>query len=448
MSLRQVTAPVVIAMSLVIAGGWATQSYAGQPSANHESRANMGLRATIRMSVGDMGQQAKGGSGASKVSADGTRIAFGSAAANLVPGDTNHHVDVFVRDRIAGTTSLVTRGRGGAPADGDSRANGISRTGRYVAYDSFATNLVAHDTNGAYDVFVRDLSTTSQERVSVPTGGGQANAESFRPAISGNGRYVAFDSYATNLVPADTNGGFDVFVRDRLLGTTERVSVGSGGLQANGESTGAAITPDGRYVAYESGASNLVEGDDNGQVDVFRYDRRTGITALISVGLGGAPGDALSDLAGLSASGRYAVFTSSAANLVPDDTNGVADVFVRDMVAGTTELVSVDSSGGQSNDGSLYGAISDDGNVVTFDSFADNLVEGDTNGNPDVFAHDRRSGATTRISVTSHGGQGNFGSVASSISGNGRFAVFTTAATNLVRGDTNKASDVLLHRLS
>jgi hypothetical protein len=401
---------------------------------------------TLRTSVGDHGQQANAGSGAAKVSSDGRMIAFGSAATNLVPGDTNRRVDVFVRDRANHTTILVSRGRGGVPADGDSRANGISSTGRYVAYDSSASNLVAHDSNQQYDVFVRDITTFRQDRVSVSTDGAQANAASFRPAISGGGRYVAFDSYATNLVPDDTNGGFDVFVRDRRLGTTQRVSVGQGGQQANGESTGAAITPGGRYVVYESGASNLVDGDVNGQVDVFRYDRHTGVTDLVSAGLGGDPADDLSDLADISASGRYVVFTSKATNLVRGDSNGVSDIFVRDLVRGKTQRVSLGPDAAQSDDSSLYGAISDDGQVVTFDSYADNLVPADTNGDPDIFAYDLVAKTTRRVSVSSSGEQADQGSFASSISGDGRIAVFTSSATNLVAGDTNQTSDVFIDR--
>src|SRR5205823_5466864 len=212
--------------------------------------------------------------------------------------------------------------------------------------------------------------------------GAEANGTSFAPAISADGRFVAFPSEATNLVPGDTNGVTDVFVRDRRTGTTERVSVSSAGAEANGTSFTPAISADGRFVAFSSDATNLVGRDTNGAVDVFVNDRMTGMTERVSVDSTGAQANAASIeqfCPALSGDGRFVAFESDATNLVPGDTNGVADVFVHDRLTATTERVSVDSAGAQANDKSDFPAISADGSVVAFVSTASNLVPDDTN---------------------------------------------------------------------
>jgi hypothetical protein len=401
--------------------------------------------ATVRVSVSSDGGQANGSSGASKVSANCRTVTFASAASNLVAGDTSRRVDVFAHNVATDKTTLVSRALGGKRANGDSRPNGISATGRFIAYDSSASNLVKNDDNDQYDVFVRDATERRSERISVPAEGGWGDGASFRPAISADGRYVAFDSYATNMVPDDESSGFDVFVRDRQEKTTGRISIGMGGEEPDGESTGAAISADGRFVVFESGADNLVDNDGNGFVDVFLYDRENASTSLVSVGSDGSPANEFSGIADISANGRYIAFTSKATNLVDDDTNGtISDVFVRDRIAETTQLVSVNSDGEQGSDfGSLQGTVSADGAVVTFDSFSEGMVGNDTNLEPDVFVHFMDSGVTKRASVSSGGKQGNLGSVASAIADRGGCVSFTTGATNLVRHDTNDASDIM-----
>lgn len=415
------------------------------------SHAAVGDRAsaatTVRVSVSSGGGQANGSSGASKVSANCRMTTFSSSASNLVHGDTKRWVDVFAHNAKTDETILVSRALGGERANGNSRPNGVSATGRFIAYDSGASNLVKHDDNDQYDVFVRDTTERRSQRISVPAGGGWADGPSYRPAISADGRYVAFDSYATNMVPDDGSGGFDVFVRDRVAKTTERVSIGLGGEDPDGESTGAAISGNGRFVVFESGAENLVDNDGNGFVDVFLYDRDADTTSLISVGSDGSPSNnTFSGIADISANGRYIAFTSTASNLVADDTNGtIADVFVRDRVAETTQLVSVNSAGEQGSDfQSLQGTVSADGAVVTFDSLSSAMVGNDTNDEPDVFVHVMDSGVTKRASVSTGGKQGNLGSVASAIADGGGCVSFTTGANNLVKHDTNDASDILL----
>ena len=299
------------------------------------------------------------------------------------------------------------------------------------------------------DVFVFDSVWVTIERVSVDSFGNQGNDESYASSISEDGRYVAFESWATNLVPGDTNGGGDAFVHDRQKGLTELVSVDSSGNQGNGWSgisvwARSTISGDGRYVAFDSQATSLVPGDTNGQPDVFVRDRQAGTTELVSVTSSGSQGSDDSEVSSISQDGRYVAFESYASNLVPFDSNGVRDCFVHDCQTGVTERVSVDSSGAQGNGESRASSISEDGHYVAFQSESNNLVKGDTNGAVDCFVHDRQTGVTERVSVDSSAAQGNSYSWSCSISPDGRFVVFASPATNLVPGDTNSVSDIFV----
>jgi Tol biopolymer transport system component len=371
-------------------------------------------------------------------------VAFYSDASNLVNGDTNGSYDVFVHDRETDITERVSVGSGGVQGNGNSLYPSISADGRYVVFHSFASNLVGGDTNRAFDVFVRDRQSGTTERVSVATGGAQGNGDSYSPSISADGRYVTFTSQANNLIPGQHHQGQDVFVHDRQSGTTERMSVDSGGVPGNAGSFSSSISADGRYVAFCSFATNLVLGDTNSLMDAFVHDRLTGTTERVSVDSSGAQGNDNSDSPSVSADGRYVAFNSSATNLVSGDTNGFTDVFVHDRQSGATVRVSVDSAGVQGNNFSLFPSISADGRFVAFHSVANNLVSGDTNDRYDVLIHDQQSGITERISLDSGGMEGNSDSTVSSISGDGRFVAFLSNATNLVPGDTNAAQDVFV----
>jgi Tol biopolymer transport system component len=169
-------------------------------------------------------------------------------------------------------------------------------------------------------------------RVSLGPNGVQGNSYSFSPALSADGRFVAFESEASNLVPGDTNGERDVFVHDRQAGTTERVSVRRDGVQVRGSSYRPALSADGRFVAFVSRVHTLVPGDTNNKADVFVRDRRTGTTERVSVGPNGVQGNGRSDFPTLSADGRFVAFESEASNLGPGDTNDAGDVFVRTLV--------------------------------------------------------------------------------------------------------------------
>lgn len=276
-------------------------------------------------------------------------------------------------------------------------------------------------------------------RVSVASTGAQGNDMSRWPQISGDGNYVVFESYASNLVSDDTNGEPDIFVRNRQTGLTERVSVADDESQANSWSeSDIAISADGRYVAFASMASNLVSGDTNGIMDVFVRDRLLGQTRRVSVDSSGAQasGDEWSSFGGLaiSADGRLAVYTSNVANLVSGDTNGVEDVFVHDLQTGATTRLSVSSSGEQANDYSVSGDISEDGHLIVFTSKASNLISNDTNNVSDVFIHNLWTGETRRISVSSSGEQGDRYSAGGDISANGRYVAFSSEAQNLAPG--------------
>ena len=346
-----------------------------------------------------------------------------------------------------GTTTCVSVASDGTQGDDDSWESSVSAHGRYVAFYSYATNLVDGDTNGVSDIFVHDRQTGQTTRVSVDSGGSQATGgNSGSPSLSADGRYVAFGSRATNLVQGDTNGVGDVFVHDRQTGQTTRVSVDSDGTQGNNHSSSPSISADGRYVAFYSSAGDLIVGDTNGVGDIFVHDRQTGQTTRVSLHSEGTQGNNHSSSPSVSADGRYVAFYSDATNLVDGDTNGVGDVFVHDRQTAQTVRVSIHSDGTQGDHDSLWDSpISADGRHVAFSSYAWNLVDGDTNLVGDVFIHDRQTRQTTRVSMGSDGSQGNGTSLHPSISADGRYVSFSSQASNLVDNDTNGTDDVFLH---
>jgi len=350
----------------------------------------------------------------------------------------------------APTTTRVSVSTAGTQADDDSRFPAVDATGTVIAFDSHATNLVPGDGNGRLDVFVRDRGQATTVRVSVATGGGDANDISARPTIDASGTVVAFESPATNLIVGDTNNAQDVFVRDLAAGTTRRVSRGLNGAQPNGASANAAVSADGRYVAFGSFASNLVAGDTNNAQDVFVRDLQTTVIRRVSVDAGGRQGNGASGQPSISARGTLVAFNSHATNLVPGDTNARQDVFVHDTTSGTTTRVSVTSTGREGNGHSFTPSIAGDGSHVAFASEATNLVPGDTNGSQDVFVHPLPAGATERVSVSSNGVEGNGPSGSPSMSsaspsppsGQRTYVAFVSTASNLVPSDTNLVGDI------
>ena len=314
----------------VLAAACAPRPKSSEPVAPALAR---GGPATERVSVGSSAQggaQGLSGSFAPSISADGRYVAFQSYAGNLVAGDGNPFQDVFVRDRRTGVTEIVSRSTTGTAGNGDSISPSISGDGRYVAFASAATNLLppGQDTNSSWDVFVRDRLTGITARASVDEAGGNSDGHSTSPSISADGRFVAFESNATDLVPGDGNGTDDVFLRDLLESTTARISA-IGAVEGNGRSLHPAISADGLSLAFYSYASNLVAGDANGVQDVFLYDASTGSLERASVGAGGAEADGTNLWPAISSGNPFVAWPSAATNLVPNDTNAFTDVFVR-----------------------------------------------------------------------------------------------------------------------
>ncbi len=390
------------------------------------------------------------------ISGDGRYIVFSTNATNLVAGDTNAIHDTFLRDTQLDTTVRVSVSTAGVEGNNGSYEPRISSDGRYIVFSSDATNLVAGDTNGVRDVFVRDTQLNTTTRVSISTAGTEGDGVvggSEKSNISSNGRYVTFVSDSTNLVAGDTNAFKDVFVRDTQSNTTTRVSVSTAGAEGNDivvDNTTASISNDGRYVFFQSTATNLVAGDTNALPDVFMRDTQSNTTTRVSVSTAGAEADqgVTSDFVGISADGRYLIFTSESTNLVTGDTGGFADVFLRDTQLNTTTRVSVDSLGVQGNGASYAsGGISSDGRYITFVSEATNLVDDDTNSQYDAFLLDTQTNTMTRVSVSSLGVEGNDYSGTFSVSNDGQYVSFYSDATNLVSGDTNGFGDIFLYSI-
>jgi Tol biopolymer transport system component len=307
-------------------------------------------------------------------------------------------------------------------------------------------------------------------RASSPRGGPEANDAAYSPAISADGRWVAFASDASNLVPGDCNHRRDIFLRDLTTSRIIRVSVSSTGQQGNADSYNPSVSADGRYVVYDSFASNLVPDDRNRQGDVFLFDRVTGVSTLVSRGRDGKPADGQSGFAVISADGSTVAFESTAQNVVAEPTGSAAQVYTWDRRSGAMEVASKAYTGGAAGGGSGGLSISADGRFVAFASGSDTLVPNDHNQAQDVFVRDRKLGTTVRVSVNSNGGEGNGKSDGPALSADGRYAAFESTSTNLLAadptaqdvprvprnldptgriegGDDNFASDIFVHDL-
>lgn len=374
------------------------------------------------------------------MSAHGRHVAFDSSAADLVAGDTNGTQDVFVRDRRSGTTQRVSVSSSGRQGNAGSNEAAVSGNGRYVVFTSGASNLVPGDTNAASDVFVRDREAGKTLRVSVGARGVQAEGASYAPSISANGRYVVFGSTASNLVRGDRNRVEDVFLRDLRTKTTTRVSVPVGGGQFAVPSALGAVSDDGRRVAFIANPNH----PDN--FDVYLRDRKTKKTRWVSQGLRGEPLDGATGQIAISGDGHHVGYYSDASNIVTGDTNDQWDAFVWNSRSGVTRRVSVSADGEQANGFTDQLSLSADGRYVAFASEASNLVAEDSNRMTDAFVRDLQTGLTRVISIA-RGEQGNGPSGPDyapqvALSDDGHHAAFVSEASNLVLGDTNGAPDV------
>jgi Tol biopolymer transport system component len=411
---------------------------------------------TERVSERSNGVEGNDDSFGCSISGDGNFVGYASRASNIIGADRNDTTDVFLFNRQNTTPEFASVRSTGTQANRSSEGPSLSHTGRYVAFTSAATNLaIKGDKNGRADVFVYDRNEGRTNRVSIRSDLGEANGSSYDASISGNGRFVAFSSLASNLaVKGDHNGDSDIFVHDRTTVKTNRVSISSKLKEGNSSSYSPSISGDGRMVAFISYADNLVPRDTNRAVDVFVYNRATRKTIRVSIASDGTQANAESSAPMISTDGGFVAFHSLADNLVEDDDNGVTDVFVHDLSSGQTSRVSLGMAGSETDGPSFIPAISGDGRYVAFQSIAANLVPGDTNGAPnrweglDIFRHDRQTGGTERVSVGDDGEQANGPSndpgEDPSITADGRYVCFASAASNLVDDDTNGAFDVFV----
>jgi hypothetical protein len=325
---------------------------------------------------------------------DGTKFTLGSPADNLGESpDDNGLNDVFLRDLTTGRTIRISQKPLGGDANASSGNAVISGDGLFVAFTTIASNLFLNDQNSAQDVVVYDVAAAKIRNVSIDSNGAQANADSSGAGISRDGGVVVFTSNATNLVANDTNGVSDVFLRDRNAGTTVRVSVAADGTQANSDSNGATVSADGRYVAFSSRASNLGAGRGSGYFDVFLKDMATGAVEMMNIAADGSyPQGGDSGQARVSADGSVVTFVSEA-YLVSGDLPHTREVYVHDRVTNQTELASISLTGGFPDQECSNPWLSSDGRFVTYVSNASNLVAG-TNGTWQIFVRDRLLGVT------------------------------------------------------
>ena len=400
-----------------------------------------------RVSVNSSGAAANDDAGSTRISPDGRLVAFVSGATNLAPGDSNGTWDAFIHDRVTGETIRLPLGMDGAQPNGASGVTEFSADLRYVVLWSDASNLVPGDTNGERDCFVYDRGTGQITRVSVATDGTEANRRCEAPQMSPNGRFIVFNSEATNLVAgADANGfASDIFLHDRSNGRTTRLSVNSAGIQANDQSAQPALSGDGRFVAFWSWANNLVPGDTNIAPDIFLRDIEFESTIRVSVSSSGGQGDELSRYPSISTNGRWIAFASRATNLVDatemgDRDHTQEDIYLHDRATGETTRISEHPDGTPFDGDSYQPALSSDGQTVMYRTRGWNIVAGD-DFNYDIVLHDVATGEASQIVAETIGFQPNGPSFVGSISSDGAHLTFTTASTNLLPGDLPGTTD-------
>lgn len=407
---------------------------------------------TVRASVATDGTQANGESGHADLSENGRYVSFWSWASNLVPGDTNGWGDIFLRDTESNETTCVSVSLDGDPAfRGATNDCDISGTGRYVAFTSDSSDLVAdEDPDGYSDVFVRDMQSAETTLVSQSSLGVRGNYYSGGPSVSADGRYVAFFSQASDLVPGDTNSRQDVFVRDLQLGVTTRVSTGPAGEQGDNHSFYPKISKDGTKVAFLTYSTTFAADDTSDRADIYIKTIDGGAIERVNVKPDGGESSvevALNDYMGLSADGRYVAFASRAGDLVSAPVQTGDCIYVRDTESDVTTAPVHATDGGLPDSSADFPSMSSDGSLVAFGSAASNLVEDDTRGYFDQFVVDVATGECVRASVASGGEDANSAASEGRIAADGTAMAFVSHATNLVADDTNGQPDIFVRSL-
>jgi uncharacterized repeat protein (TIGR01451 family) len=434
-------------------------SYAGNlvTNDNFENSADIFLRhvtngTTTLISVNTNGVAANSYSDLPRLNAAGNVVAFYSEAQDLVSQTVTGSGDIYHRDITAGLTRLVSVATNGTSGSSSGAYDPeISSDGRYVIFESGATNLSALDDNPlAWDIYLRDLSNSICELITVNgTASGSGNGDAYDPALSADGRYVAFETYANNLGPADAGNILDLYVRDRLSGSNMLCSVNTNGTGGgNDQSFDAVVSANGRMILFESIASDLAAGDNNGTTDIFAYDTWSNVLHLVSANLansGAGNGQSLDPA--VSADGRYVAFQSLASDLIAGDTNNATDIFVRDLQTGTTTLISGNCDSGQPGNSDSYDpSISDDGRYVAFESYATDLTAGRfATGQENIYRRDRQLGTTELVSYNRfQNGGGNGNAYYALISADGTAVAFAAYASDLVAFDGNINDDIFV----
>lgn len=407
------------------------------------------VQAIYRVSTLTGGAQATGGSsGFGRISADGKLVVFSSQATNPL-GESSASNDIFLKNLATGQLTGMTTG-GNSFLNANSPV--LSLDGTRLAYSTGYSDQVSGDTNGVTDILVRNLSTGTITRANTDASGAQATGGgSTNPVFSANGAKIGFESSATNLVAGDSNGQQDLFVKTLNGNAIVRVNTNAAGEQAmGGGSSGLAFSTDGGKVIFTSSATNLVADDTNGMSDIFVKDLVSGAITRVNTNSAGEQATGSSSGGTLSADGTKVLFASSATNLVSGDTNGQMDLFVKDLITGVVTRVNTTAGGLQATGGTSSGAsFSPDGTKVLFSSSATNLVSGDTNGQQDVFLKDLVTGAVSRLNTNDLNTQATGGgSSSASFSPDGTRVIFTSAAINLVTGDSNGFDDVFVVELA
>lgn len=398
-----------------------------------DAAADAGTVFVVRVSVNAADQPSAGNAEEPAVSDDGRFVAFSSTARNLVPNDTNAARDIFLRDVVHATTVRVSVTSNGAQADYDSDAPVISADGRYVAFESQAINLAPGKSGFHSDVIRHDMQTGITLCVSLDPNGASGTGESNFPSISDDGRYIAFESTSHTLVAGLYASARQVYVRDVQTGVTSLVSADNAGIQADFNSHTAAISGNGRVVAFVSGATNLVPGDTNGVEDVFVRDLVAGTTERVSVSSTSVQSDGHTDMPFISRDGSIVLFSGTSTTIAPVTVGAQWDRFVHDRTAGTTALVGPRVNGSNSIGGTSLGraAASADGRYVGFYASDPNVLPGKNSSGYDVYVFDRSNGVVSRVNRTPNGVGSDGSSLIPALSGNGRFVVYESNATNL-----------------